>query len=523
MRLAVLAILPIALLGCGKGNFGQNDAPKLNELRLVYLNAPATFDPSQSQDVYTNDLMALVFEGLVGWGEDNHIEPRLAERWDVSKDGTTYTFHLREAKFSDGTLVTAADFKATWERNAGSAGKSPLIANYLGDVIGVKEMLNGRRADIPGVIAIDDRTLQVKIDRPRPSFLGKLTYASTFPMPKHSIKNSKLTSIDDMIGAGPFRPVRYEPDQLIKLVPNEHYFGGRPALDSLTVRIVKDSSARLNLFKNGDLDIISLSQQDVAGMQNDPKYKGSIRKIDRAATVYLGMNGKVYPPFADSRVRRAFMMAVDRDFIIDKILLNVGLKADGILPPAVPQLTSRKPIPAYNIAAAKALLKEAGWEGRLPPIDLWVNDANRDRKAIAEFVVTQLRDTLGVDAKVRLADATFIIQKATNRELGFFYGSWYADYLDPENFLSVLLSQYGQNRTNYDNPRFTEYCRLADVEPNPSERTRLYARAEATALEDCPWIPLYFPQDAVVVQPWVTGLRQNAFGFMPPTKVTIRR
>lgn len=523
MRFAALVgILIVA--GCGKGDFSARSAPKAEELRLVYLNAPATFDPSQSQDIYTNDLMALVYQGLVGWGEDNKIEPRLADRWDVSPDGLTYTFHLRDAKFSDGRKVTAKDVKWTWERNASGAGGSPLVANYLGDVVGVKEVLAGKASEISGVTAVDDKTLTVVIDKPRPSFLGKLTYPATFVLPSGLLPlGQKILKPEQMVGAGPFVVESYTPDQSIKLAPNPHFFGGAIGLKGLTIRIVKDSSTRLNLFKSGEIDIVTLSQQDVGGMRADPKYGKQIQTVDRAATVYIGMNGKVYKPFSDPRVRRAFLMAVDRDFIADKILVGIGRKADGILPPAVPQRGGVKPRMPFDVAGAKALVKEAGWEGKLPPLDLWVNDANKDRKAIAEFVVTQLRDHLGVDAKLRLADATTIIQKATQKELGFFYGSWYADYLDAENFLSVLLSQYGQNRTNYDNPRFTELCRLADVEADPTRRAELYAEAEQLAITDCPWIPLYFPQEAVVTQPWVSGLQQNAFGLMPPIQAKVNR
>lgn len=485
----------------------------------MHLNAPATFDPARSQDIYTNDLMNLVYEGLVGWSKDNRIEGRLAERWEISDHGRTYTFYLREAKFSNGRPVTAADFKATWERNAGRAKGSPLASNYLGDIVGIKEVLEGRRSEISGVVAKDARTLVVTTEQARPAFLGKLTYPATFAMPAGT---GEISKTDQMVGAGPFIVESYLPDQRTRLKPNPNYHGGKPSIETLTLRVVKDASTRLNLFRQGETDVITLSQQDVAGVQADTDLGKRIDRLDRAATVYIGMNGKVYKPFGNPRVRQAFVMAVDRDFIVREILRGIGRKADGILPPAVPQEPRDKPLPEHNIEQAKNLLRQSGWEGKLPQLDLWVNDANKDRKAIAEFVVTQLRDNLGVDARLRLADANFIIQKATKRELGFFYGSWYADYLDPENFLSVLLSQYGQNRTSYDNPRFTELCRQADSEADPVRRAALYAEAEDLALRDCPWIPLYFPQDAVVAQPWVTGLEYNAFGLMAPTSVQIR-
>jgi len=518
MRCVWLLAILIGLAGCTKGNFSQR-AARANELRLVHQTAPATFDPARSQDIYTNELMNLVFEGLVSWGSDNTIQGRLAERWDISGDGKTYTFHLREAKFSDGRRVTAGDFKATWERNANTAKGSPLASNYLGDIDGVREVIDGKRADISGVSVIDDRTLQVRLIESRPAFLGKLTYPATFVLPAGT---GEILKAEAMVGSGPFVVESYVPEQQTKLRPNANYHGPRSTLSQLTLRVVKDSATRLNLFRSGEIDVVTLSQQDVAGVTADKAIGNRVERLDRAATVYVGMNGQIYKPFADSRVRRAFVMSVDRDFIVREILRSVGRKADGILPPAVPHQGGAESVPPFDPLTARALLKQTAWEGKLPPVELWVNDANKDRKAIAEFIVTQLRDHLGVDAKVRLADANFIIQKATKRELGFFYGSWYADYLDPENFLSVLLSEYGQNRTAYDNPIFTMLCRDADRESDPEKRRDLYRRAEDIALRDCPWIPLYFPQDAVVTQPWVTGLEYNAFGLMPPVGVRVK-
>lgn len=516
MRGVILGLSLIALGGCGKGSFREQASTGKVELRQTFLAAPATFDPAYSQSVENNDLMNLVFEGLVGWGKDNKIEPRLAESWEVSMDGRTYTFRLRpDLKFSDGTPLTSKDFKRTWERNLHPLKGSPLAQNYLGDIVFDDPTIfrGGYR-----IVAKDPNVLVVTINEPKPSFLGKLTYPAAFPIPSAT----KVTDIKQMIGAGPYVLESYEPNLRLILKPNPNYRGEKAKHD-LKIRIVPDAATRIALLKGGEIDSLSISQQDIAGVLADPELSKNITQVDRAATVYIGMNGTVYKPFADQRVREAFVCAVDRDFIAKEILRGFGLKANGIIPPTVPGSNRTSEVPAFDPVRAKQLLKEAGWEGKLPTLDLWANDAAKDRRTIAEYVCSQLRKNLGVDAKVRFADSNLIIQKATKRELGFFYGSWYADYLDPENFLSVLLSSYGQNRTNYDNPRFSDLCRRADRELDPAERARLYGRAENLALGDCPWIPLYHPQDPVVVQPWVKGLERNAFGILPPTHVSIER
>ncbi|MEQ1932775.1 MAG: ABC transporter substrate-binding protein [Fimbriimonadaceae bacterium] len=514
-------IMPLLLLfGCGKG-FTPKSTTGANTFTTVYTSMPTSLDPSDSQDVNTNDFLSQVYEGLTAWGEDNKLAPNLARSWEILDGGTRYRFHLQSGvKFSSGKSLSAHDVKWSWERSADSIWGSPLALNYLGDIMGVKEKLAGKAKEISGLKVIDDLTLDVRIDKPRAYFLGKLSYPTTFIMASNSVADrERVEKIEKMAGTGAFVVSTFDPDQTIKLVPNPNS-RVTTLLESWTIRIVKDPATRLNLFKTGGIDVLALSQQDVAGVQASGQ---TILKADRAATVYIGMNGTVYKPFADPRVRRAFMMAVDRQFILDKILMGVGRIADGILPPAVPMAPRVKPTPTYDPEGARKLLREAGWQGKLPPVELWVNNANNDRKTIAEYVVGQLAKNLGVDAKLRLAESGLIITKATKRELGFYYGSWYADYLDPENFLSVLLADYGQNRSNYDNPLFSSLTRRADGEINPAKRVGLYAMAEDLALTDCPIMPLYHPQESIVVRDGVTGLRQNAFGFLPPVTVKVTR
>ncbi len=517
MRVGLFLLL-ILVSGCGKG-FAPAASTRSNKFTTVYSSMPSSLDPADCQDVNTIDFISQVYEGLTAWGEDNKLAPNLAERWEVLNGGRTYRFYLRPGvKFSNGKPLTAYDVKWSWERGADSTWGSPLASNYLGDIVGVREKLAGKAKAISGLQIVDDLTLEVTIDKPRAYFLGKLSYPITYVMGLASVKSrERVEKPENMVGTGPFVVKSFDPDQAIRLIPNPHS-RVKVSPQSWTIRIVKDPATRLNLFKTGEIDVLVLGQQDVAGVQRSGL---TIQKADRAATVYIGMNGTVYKPFADPRVRQAFMMAVDRQFILDKILMGAGRIADGILPPAIPMPPRSKPTLTYNPVGARKLLREAGWEGKLPPIELWVNNSNNDRKTIAEYVVGQISKNLGVDAKLRLAEMGLIITKATKRELGFYYGSWYADYLDPENFLSVLLADYGQNRSNYDNPLFSKLTRQADAEANPAMRTQLYADAEDLALVDCPIMPLYHPQESIVIRPGVAGLRQNAFGFLPPVTVKV--
>lgn len=504
----------VALAGCAKKDFRSQEFESTPDELVAALGInPATLDPAVSQDTITNDLMGHVFEGLVGWSAANQLVPKLAESWSVSDDGLTYTFLLREAKFHNGEDVTSYDVLASWERAARKDVASPVVENYLGDIVGMKELLAGKADHLAGVEIVKDLVFRVRLKQPRPSFLGKLTYPTAAVVPSGT---GPILDVKSMVGTGPYRAVLYTPEAEVKLERNDAYYGEKPKVAKLTYRVVKDPSTRLTLFKTGRLDWAGLTQQDYMGMKGD----ANVLIADRPATFYIGMNGTVYKPFADRRVRQAFNHAVDRARIVKDVLGDLGTPARGIVPDVVPQHLGPKPTLAYDPARARQLIRESGWEGKLPPLDLWVSDSLGDRRRSAELVVSMLRENLGVPIQMRLVEASVVIQKATKRELGFFFGSWYADYLDPENFLSVLLSSYGQNRTNWGNAEFDRLCREADSMPDGPDRQLLYFRAEGIALVDAPWIPLYHPSEAIAVRKGVQGLQTNAFGMMPPVNVS---
>lgn len=512
MRWVCLALL-LFLAGCAKRDF-RSDEFQVDPNTLVAslgIN-PATLDPAVSQDSITNDLLLHVFEGLVGWSADNQITPLLAESWTISDDGRTYTFVLRDAKFHNGEPVHATDVINSWQRAASKAVASPVVENYLGDIEGMADLRAGKTDVLSGVEVVRDQVLRVRLKAPNAAFLGKLTYPTAAILPSGT---PPIRDVKTMIGTGPYRVVSYTPEAEIALTRFDDHHTARPKVANLTYRVVKDPSTRMTLFKTGRLDWAGLTQQDYSAERD----RENVKLVDRPATFYIGMNGSVYEPFKDVRVRQAFNHAVDRERVVSDVLGELGVVAQGIVPPVVPQANSPKPSLRYDPVRARSLLREAGWEDKLPPLDLWVSDSLGDRRRSAELVVSMLRENLGVDVQMRLVESSVLIQRATRKELGLFFGSWYADYLDPENFLSVVLSSYGQNRASWSNAEFDRLCREADSMPPGEARLQRYAEAESIALKDAPWIPLYHPREAVAHRPGLLGLTSNAFGLMPPVSV----
>jgi len=519
-RLALCALIAVSL-GCSRRGFSsREEAVNDQDTCVVALGLkPTTLDPGVSQDVITNDLLSHIYEGLVAYGPGSTLEPRLATSWEISPDGRTYTFHLdRTATFHDGRPVEAQDVKWTWERNCDPKIESVTGRLYLGDIEGADERASGKADTISGIVAVDAQTLRVVLRKPRATFLGKLTYPVAFVMPRNVLPAGvNVRGAKDMIGSGPFKVESYVPDAEFVLASFEAYPRGAPRMKRLRMPIVEDAATRINMLRQGKLDWAGVPHADLAALRDDPAFV--ILQADRPATFYLGMNGKVYPPFADVRVRTAFNCVIDRERIVRDVLGGVGAPSRGILPPGVPQLQRTKPIIPYDPQRGRSLLAASGWAGKMPALELWVSDPTGDRKRAAELAASMIRENLGVEVRLKLVESGVLIQKATKRQVGFFMGSWYMDYLDPENLLSVLLSAYGQNRTAYDRPEFTELCRKADALPDGKERMELYARAEDMALRDAAWVPLYHPQEAIAVKRTIEGLESNAFGLLPPTHV----
>lgn len=515
------ALALLLCVGCAAKSFQGGGAKRADGSFVASISmTPATLDPALSQDSVTNDLMAHVHEGLVGWSPDGKIEPRLAESWDISPDGKVYRFTLRKGlTFHSGKPVEAGDVKWSWERACHPRLESPIPEDYLGDIVGAPEMVAGKAKDIRGLRVVQADVLEVTLTSPRAYFLGKLTYPIASVLPREFLPMGEQVGTSKlMVGAGPFRVQSFTPEAELKLSPFEGYFAGAPKVRELTYRIVKDGTTRVGLLRAGELDWAGLSPADISAFRNDDRFE--LRQTDRPATFYIGMNGNIYAPFADVRVRQAFNHAVDRERLLRDLLGGFGKVAKGILPPSVPQRERVKPTLDYDPARAKALLAEAGWTGKLPMLELYVSDPTGDRKRIAEMVVTMLRDTLGVEARVRQVESGVLIHKATRKQLGFFVGSWYMDYLDPENLLSGLLSSRGQNRTAFYNQKFDALCQQADGMKDGPERMDLYAQAEDIAIREAVWIPLYHPSEVVAVRKGITGFVSNPLGMQPPANLS---
>lgn len=487
--------------------------------------SPTTLDPAVVQDVDTGNLLNNVFQGLVGYDENNRIVGLLAEDWSIQDGGRTYIFTLRpNAKFHNGRAVKADDVKWSYERATNRDFPSPTALEYLSDIVGVNEKRAGKANDISGIKVLDDRHLSITIDKPRAYFLGKLTYPCADVLERETAGERPISSVSQAIGTGPFKFGSYVPDEKITLVANKDYYLQPPMIDGVERPIVKDASTRINLFRSGSLDYVSLERQDVEGVEQDPNLRELLEIGPVAAIYYIGLNETAYPPFKDRRVRQAFVMAVDRSKIAGQDLQGMTV-ANGYLPPGIAGYRQKLKGLPFDVDAARRLLAEAGYpDGKgLPAVTLAFRAERPDARISAEAVGEMLKENLGVPIQLRSMEWGALLDARDRKQLQMVVESWYADYLDAQNFLSMLLTSTASgNYDGYSNPQFDRLCALADSELNKDRRTELYQQAEDVLIADAARMPLYFDRSVNLVSPRVHGLRQNLFGLLPQTEMELK-
>lgn len=530
MRLSLISSLLLSLLivgGCGKGNFSERaSAGKESVFRYPINDNPTHLDPGVVEDGDTIDLLQQVFEGLVAYGEDNKIQGILAKDWTVSEDGRIYTFNIKEGvKFHSGRELTAEDFKWCIERNCDPAFQTTTNATYLSDIVGVTDRIAGKAKEVSGVRVKDKYVLEIEIDKSRPYFLGKLCYPVSWVYDKDAVEdNQPMSSVEQMVGTGPFKAESYRENELVTLVANKDYHGGAPKIEKIERPIIKDPAVRSNKYTQGQVDLVGLERQEVAAYEKE--YKDQIHVFPRPSIFYVGMNSRMYPAFKNRDVRRAFAMAINKRRIVEDVLGGLVKEANSIVPPGVLGHRETAAVIPYDPDGAKALLAKAGYPGGkgLPKFIMDVRAERKDYVDVATAVATDLETNLGLDVDVRPTEWGTYLDKRNKWQIGLFHMRWAADYLDPQNFLSMMLGThpYGpENRMDYSNPEFDRLCQEADVLQDEARRLDLYAQAEDIVLQDAPWVPIYFQQDTELISPRVKGLRNNVFGHLPHTTVSL--
>lgn len=505
----------LLLLGCGP----SGPAKRSDRVFRVAMDVPLmSLDPALVSDSYSIDAIQNSFEGLVAMGEDNRIHPCLAESWDLSKDGKTFTFHLRKSvKFHNGKTLQSTDVKRSLERACLKVLASPLAFDYLNDIVGARPLHEGVATEMSGIKVIDPNTVSITLDAPRPYFLAKLTCPVATVVDCDALKDKlHVATVAEMVGTGPFRVESYSEGQMLVQRAFPGYWGEKAKVDRIERPIMRDAVDRLNAFRRGEIDMVpQLARSDYGMLLSDPQFKDQVKLLDRATLNYFALNVEQWP---DIRVRRAIAMAIDRERIANDTLLGTVTPAKGVLPPGIPGYRADAKWIAPDADKARALLAEAGHpNGKgLPALRISFPMENPDVGRIADQIGSQLHDTLGITVVLDKMETATLVQKQDRRELACVESGWFADYLDPQDFISMLLvSSATENHWNYKNPRFDALCAEADVCVDPKRRLDLYAQAEDLALQDAVMVPICYWKTPSAMSRRVHGVRSYAAEYLP--------
>jgi len=472
---------------------------------------PPTLDPALTQDATSAAYIVEIFSGLVTLNQDLEVVPDIADSWELSEDGTTYAFHLRDdVRFHDGKTVTAQDFKYSIERACDPATGSVVADTYLGDIVGCHDKLRGRADEVSGVV-VDDHTLRITIDSPKAYFLAKLTYPTAFVVDQENVEGPLQPWTDSPNGSGPFRLAEYDLGLRIVLERNEEYYGTpKPALER--VNFILALASAMTMYETGELDAVPVDLTDIERVLDpaNPLNKELSITMPMLSIYYIGFNVE-QPPFDDQKVRQAFNYAIDKDKYVEVVWKKMQLKAEGILPPGMPGYNENLQGYPYDPEKARQLIAESryGDVSNLPEITLNVSGGGGAAARQVSALVEMYKQNLGVDIAIQQTDwATYLWDLRAHRYQMFgLTAGWIADYPDPQDFLDILFhSESRNNDMEYSNPEVDRLLEEARIEQDFDKRMALYQEAEQIILEDAPIVPLTHDADYWLTKPYVQGM-----------------
>jgi oligopeptide transport system substrate-binding protein len=508
----IAIVLLISLSGCASaaqiapaGQLASSRAQNSQTLVLAGGEStnPREYDPATTHG--SGDKLA--YSGLVAFDPRLNLVPDLASGWEVDPSDTVYTFHLRQnAKFHDGRPVTAQDVVYSWERAASPQLKSDTAQTYLGDIVGVKEMLSGQADHISGLKIIDDHTLQVTIDAPKPYFLLKLTYPTAFVLDRANVESGP-DWYRTPNGTGPYKLTEWKSFERMVYQRNEDFYLGAPGIQTIVIELY--AGVGMRLYEAGQIDMTGVSYYDVERVLDpqDPLHNQLYSGVN-LCTGYVNFD-TTQPPFDDVKVRQAFSMAFDRQKYIDVLLRGQALPAIGLYPPGLPGFNPGLQGLPYDPEQARRLLAESKYGGPegLPPIVYTASGIGNSAGPSVAALAQMWQQNLGVTITVEnLEPDRYIDEIYAGNHGQLFGGGWCADYPDPENFADVLFySKSPQNNGGYSNPQLDKLLEQARVEQDVTKRIAMYQQAEQIIVNDAPVLFTVHSLSYTLVKPYVKG------------------
>ena len=541
--LALLLVLAMILTACGgaKNNAPAEKGEEKGEkqeaattteepgrqdgvLDVCIASEPNSIDPALNSAVDGAVMLQHAFEGLIKWVDDGEgnakLAPGQAESWDTSEDGLKWTFHLRDGiTWTDGKPVTAQDFVFAWNRLVDPATAADY--EYMLD------MVKGYDEHKLAISAPDDKTLEVELSAMCPYFEEIMAFPATFPVREDVVaKEDWTTTPDTYISNGPYKMTEWNHNQNILMEKRDDYYDAAAIkAPKINFHLQDDINAMYASYRSGELDFIeSVPTEETTNLLST----GELKVKPYIGTYYVSYNNQL-EPFNDPKVRQAFSLAIDRNFIVEKVTASGQVPAAGFVPSGVADATegsdfrevggeyySIKPEDyEANCEKARELLKEAGYEnGQGFPVVEFLYNTSESHKAIAEALQNMWQEQLGVQVTLQNQEWNVFLTERKKGNYSIARDGWIADYNDPMSFLDMFLTGGGNNNPQYSNPKFDELIKKAKVTSDPAERFKLMHEAEDLAFgQDVCAAPLYYYVNTFMIKPNIKGLYYTPLGY----------
>lgn len=478
---------------------------------------PETLDQHKTSTIPEANILADLYEGLLVYDPAAKVSPGMAESWEMSSDGTVYTFHLRDAKWSNGDPVTAGDFVFSLRRIVDPATGAK-YANILYPIKNAEAVNKGemKPAEL-GVRALDDRTLEIALEQPTPYFLQLLTHQTGLPVHPASVEKygSDFVRPENMVTNGAYTLTEFTPDDKVVLDKSPTYYdAANVRIDRVIYYPMEDRAACVRRFEAGEIDSCSELPTDQMATLRE-KFGDQVRTPPYLGTYYYAIRTDK-PPFDDVRVRQALSLAIDRVYLAEEIWTDTMLPAYSLVPPGIanygePSYAAFKDEPMLDREdEAAALLKEAGF-GPDKPLKVEISYNTSENHKNTAVAIADMWKAIGVETSLLNRDGAS--HYAYLRDKGDFdvaRAGWIADYADAQNFLFLVQSDNpGFNYANYDNPDYDALMHKAAAEQDPEKRSAILHEAEAMFMRDVPYIPLMYYSSHSLVSPKLTGWVDN--------------
>lgn len=540
--LALLLVLAMILTACGgaKNNAPAEKGEEKGEkqeaaateepgredgvLDVCIASEPNSIDPALNSAVDGAIMTHHAFEGLLKWVDDGEgnakLAPGQAESWDVSEDGLKWTFHLRDGiTWNDGKPVTAQDFVFAWNRLVDPATAADY--RYMLD------MIKGYDENKLAISAPDEKTLEVELSAMCPYFEEIMAFPASFPVREDVVaKEDWTTKPETYITNGAYKMTEWNHNQNILMEKRDDYYDAAAVkAPKINFHLQDDINAMYASYRSGELDFIEqFPTEEIPNLLAS----GELKIKPYVGTYYVSFNNQL-EPFNNPKVREAFSLAIDRNFIVNTVTASGETPAPGFVPAGVADAEEGKDFRTVggeyysvkpedyeaNCEKARELLKEAGYEnGQGFPVVEFLYNTSESHKAIAEALQNMWQEQLGVQVTLQNQEWNVFLTERKKGNYSIARDGWIADYNDPMSFLDMFVTGSGNNNPQYSNPKFDELIKKAKVTTDPAERFKLMHEAEDLAFgEDVCATPLYYYVNKFMIKPNIKGLYYTPLGF----------